>query len=321
MTYERAEREGFVERLPASMREADPARALGWLSIGLGVAALAAAGPLSRAIGLPGRTTLIRLVGLRELASGAGLLTQRKRAPWLWSRVAGDAMDLALLGTGTRSINPLRGRTFGAIATVAAVATADVAAALRERAREGSIPRTRADEPLIEESMSVARSPQECYAFWRDVANLPKFIKLLKSVTAIDDRRSHWVIEGPRGVRLEWGAEITVDRPGERLAWHSMSGSPVTHAGVVRFDAAPGGRGTLVRVMMHYQPPAGHVGSGLAKLLGTDARSLAREDLRRFKSLMETGEIPTTRGQPSGRRSVLGRAMSARGGATEGAQT
>ncbi len=166
---------------------------------------------------------------------------------------------------------------------------------------------SKANEPLIEQTINVGKSPQECYAFWRDVSNLPRFSPLLESVVALDSKRSHWVMKGPGGARLEWDSELTVDRPGERLAWHSLQGSEVTHAGVVHFETAPAGRGTWVRVMMHYQPPAGRAGIAFAKILGSDPNSTVREDLRRFKSLIETGEIPTTRGQPSGRRSVLGR--------------
>jgi uncharacterized membrane protein len=117
------------------------------------------------------------------------------------------------------------------------------------------------------------------------------------------------VLKGPGGKKLEWDSEITADQPGERLAWHSIVGSQVTHAGVVQFHAAPGGRGTTMRLMMHYRVPASRLASGLAKTLGRDPNTEVREDLRRFKSLMETGEIPSTRGQPSGRRSVLGRMM------------
>ena len=309
-TSEARSPEHLVEDDSSSFRrEVDPARALGLLSIGIGLAALLAPKPLGRLIGMGEHAGLLRFIGARELASGAGLLTQQERSPWLWSRVAGDAMDLALLGTALRPSNPGRGRAIGAIAAVAAIAAIDVAASLRETRRERSQPLAglRAGEPLIEHTVTVGKSPQECYAFWRDVSNLPKFSPTLESVTALDDRRSHWVFRGPAGKRIEWDSEITVDRPGERLAWHSLKGSHVMHAGVLRFEPAPGGRGTVVRVMMHYRPPAGALGAGVAKLSGRDPNSQVREDLRRFKSLIESGEIPSTQGQPSGRRSVLGR--------------
>jgi uncharacterized membrane protein len=292
-------------------RDYDPAQALGWMSVALGAAALLAPGPLGRLIGMPQHSGLLRLVGLRELASAAGLLTQKEPTPWLWSRVVGDAMDLGLIGTALRPTNPGRDRAMGALAAVAAITAVDIAASLREtsRRREGIPARARgaASEPVVEHTVAVNRSPQECYEFWRDVSNLPKFSTMLESVTKLDDKRSHWVLRGPRGTRIEWDSEISADRPGERLAWHSLPGSDVQHSGVVNFSRAPGDRGTYVSVTMHYRPPGGRLARGLAKLLGKDPNHEVREDLRRFKSAIETGEVPSTRGQPSGRRSMLGR--------------
>jgi uncharacterized membrane protein len=306
--YESRSPERMIQSFPARRRRMDSAQSLGIVSAGLGLAAVLAPGPLGRLIGLSEHTRLLRLVGTRELASAAGLLSQRRQpAPWLWSRVAGDAMDLALLGRALRRSNPERGRALGAIAVVAAIAAVDVAASLRATSRQREAPRANVREPLVEHSVVVGKSAQECYAFWRDVSNLSKFSPMLESVEALDDRRSHWVLKGPAGKRLEWDSEITADRPGELLAWHSLQGSDVMHAGVVRFAPAPAGRGTYVTVTMHYQSPGGAIGTGFAKLLGNDPNSQVREDLRRFKSIVETGEVPTTRGQPSGRRSFLGR--------------
>jgi uncharacterized membrane protein len=257
---------------------------------------------------MPGQEGLLRLVGMRELASGAGLLTQQKTKPWLWSRVAGDAMDLAVLGTGLRPSNPMRDRTAGAMVAVAAITALDVAASLRETSQPRAVFRAarRVQEQLIEHTVGVNKSPQECYAFWRDVSNLPKFSPMLEKATQIDEKRSHWVLRGPAGKSIEWDSEITVDKPGEQVSWRSVSGD-VKHAGTVRFERAPGGRGTFVSALMHFQPPGGGIATALAKVLGKDPNHQVREDLRRFKSLMETGEVPTTRGQPSGRRSFIGR--------------
>jgi uncharacterized membrane protein len=304
--------QGILERYPSSYASRrngiDPARALGYVSVGLGLAGLFAPRTLGQLIGMPGNETLLRSVGARELASVAGLLTQQKTAPWLWSRVIGDAMDLALLGTGMRPSNPYRGRTAGAILAVAAVTALDVAVSLRETSqpREAFRAARSQRETLIEHTVSVNRTPQECYAFWRDVSNLSKISPMLEQVTPIDDRRSHWVLRGVGGAKIEWDSEISVDRPGDCIAWHSLSGA-VKHAGRVRFERAPGGRGTFVSAMMHYQPPGGRLATGFAKLLGKDPNHQVREDLRRFKSLIETGEVPSTRGQPSGRRSFVGR--------------
>jgi uncharacterized membrane protein len=283
---------------------------LGWLSVALGVSALLAPRTVGRVIGMPEHPALLRTVGVRELVSGAGLLTQSTRAPWLWSRVAGDTMDLALIASAAlRPGNPRRNRALGALMVVGAIGAVDLAASLRQtrRVRRGGERLTGSHEAFLEQALIVNKSPQECYAYWRDMANLPRFMRMLHSITIKDERTSHWVLEVPGGAKLEWDSEITVDRPGERIAWHSREGSSMTHAGSVRFEPAPGGRGCIVRVLMHYRPPMGRAGESLAKLMGRDPNAESREDLRRFKQLIETGEIPTTRGQPSGRRSWLGR--------------
>jgi uncharacterized membrane protein len=218
-------------------------------------------------------------------------------------------MDLGLLGTASMPGNPKRGRALGALAVVSSIAAIDVAASVRQsrRRREGGEPLTGGHEAFVEHSLVVNKPPQECYAYWRDLANLPRFMRMVHSITVQDDRRSHWVVRTPAGGKLEWDSEITTDRPGERITWHSTEGSSITHAGSVRFEPAPGGRGCIVRVLMHYRPPMGRASVGLMKLLGRDPSSETLEDLRRFKQVIETGEIPTTEGQPSGRRSWLGR--------------
>jgi uncharacterized membrane protein len=283
--------------------------ALGWLSIGLGLGALLAPRAVSSAIGMAGHTSILRAVGLRELVSGVGLLTQNDRTPWLWSRVAGDAMDLALLGTAARPGNPDRHRAVGALAVVGSIAAVDLAASIQQtqRRRQGGELVTGGHEAFVEQALTVKKSAQECYEYWRELSNLPRFMRMVHSITVKDDTHSHWVIRTPAGAKLEWDSEITVDRPGERIAWHSTGDSSVTHAGSVRFETAPGDRGCIVRVLMHYRPPMGRASIGIAKLLGRDPASEVREDLRRFKQLIETGEIPTTQGQPSGRRSWFGR--------------
>ncbi len=285
----------------------DP-RALGWLSVGLGLAAVLAPRPLGRLTGL-GETglgeadTLLRLVGCRELASAAGLLMQRRKAPWLWSRVAGDAMDLMLAGSATRNTKHAA-RAWTTVGVLAAIAAIDVAASVRATRTDA----TAKSGMSISEALIVNKPPQECYAFWRNFSNLPRFTPALESVTDIDERRSRWVMRGPLRTKLEWISEITADEPGSHIGWRSIDGSEIAHAGVVRFNAAPGNRGTLIRMSMHYRPVAGAAGVRLGKLIGSSPRFAIREDLRRFKQLIETGEIPTTRGQPSGRRSFLGRA-------------
>jgi uncharacterized membrane protein len=123
----------------------------------------------------------------------------------------------------------------------------------------------------------------------------------LESVEVIDDKRSRWAAKGPAGKRAEWEAEITEDRPNELIAWRSTASSTVENSGYVRFEPAPGGRGTLVRVELNYLPPGGILGATIAKLLGEEPELQLKDDLRRLKQLMEAGEIVTTEGQPAGR--------------------
>ncbi|HEX3843164.1 MAG TPA: SRPBCC family protein [Steroidobacteraceae bacterium] len=283
-------------------------RGLGWFSIGLGAAAVAAPRLVCWLSG-PRSPTLMRLVGARELASGIGILTQRDRAPWLWSRVVGDAFDLAGLSVALAR-RGRRGRATVALAAVAGVTALDVLAALRlTGSRAGrTVPGVSGQTDIyLERSIAVSKSREECYRFWRSFENLPRFMQSLESVRQLDERRSRWVAKGPMATRLEWTSEITADRPGEEVAWRTLDDSGAANAGSVRFEAAPAGRGTIVRVSLHYSPRGGALGAGLVRLLGHDPRSRIREDLRRFKQVMETGEIPTTRGQPAGRRSLLGR--------------
>ncbi len=145
----------------------------------------------------------------------------------------------------------------------------------------------------VERTVTVMRSPDELYRLWRDLARLPELMPHLRSVTPLDERRSRWVACGPGGVAVEWEAEIVADEPGRLIAWRSVQGSDVENGGSVRFTPAPGGRGTEVKVLLTYAPPAGRVGGAVASLLGRDADREVREDLRRFKQRIETGEVAT----------------------------
>jgi uncharacterized membrane protein len=147
----------------------------------------------------------------------------------------------------------------------------------------------------VEESVTVNRTPWDLYQFWRDFQNLPRFMNYLESVERIDDRRSRWKAKAPAGTTVEWEAEIINDEPTALIAWRSLANANVDNAGSVRFVPAPGERGTEVKVVIDYIPPAGRFGAAVAKLFGRDPKSEIREDLRRFKQVMETGEVATTR--------------------------
>ena len=286
------------------------ARGLGWFSIGLGAAQLFAPRGVARMAGITSdQTTLVRVCGMRELACGIGLLTQQNPAPWVKARIAGDVMDLTALGRALFSPGNARGRTTAALAMVAGVTALDVICnqeldrgrGMRRGASMYGVP--------VERVVTISRSPEECYSFWRKLENLPRFMQHLEAVHVADDKRSHWVAKAPAGTKVEWDAEITEDRPNQLLAWRTLEGADVPNGGTVRFESAPPGRGTIVRVTLQYDPPAGRLGSVVAKLFGEEPDQQVRDDLRRFKQLMETGEVPTTEGQPAGKRSAIGRML------------
>jgi len=154
----------------------------------------------------------------------------------------------------------------------------------------------------IEESITIRRPADELYRFWRDYANLSRFMEDVESVTATspDGMTSHWVAKGPMGAKLEWDAEIHNEAPGEMIAWRSTGGQVET-AGSVHFVAAPGDRGTEVRLNQKFNPPGGRLGVAAAKLFGQGPEGTTRTTLRQFKQLMESGQIVTVSGQPSGR--------------------
>lgn len=158
-----------------------------------------------------------------------------------------------------------------------------------------------ADAKRIQESFTIMKSPEELYAFWRDVSNLPRFMRNVRSVEERDGNRSHWVVGGPGDHAYEWDAEIVRDEPGRLISWRTVADADVRHSGVVQFRPAAGGRGAVVEVEIEFDPPGGAAGAALARLFGTRPKEDVREDLRRFKQLVETGEIPTTRGQSAAR--------------------
>ena len=153
----------------------------------------------------------------------------------------------------------------------------------------------------IEKSVTINRSPAELYRYWRNFENLPRIMSHLEEVRGNDPIYSHWMVRGPAGTSVEWDAMVYNDKENELIAWRSLEGADVDNAGSVHFVPAPDGRGTEVRVALIYDPPAGVVGATIAALFGENPEQQIEEDLRRFKQVMEAGEVPTTEGQPSGR--------------------
>jgi uncharacterized membrane protein len=149
-------------------------------------------------------------------------------------------------------------------------------------------------------STTVNKDPQEVYAFWRDLENLPTFMLHLQSVTKTSDGRWHWVANAPVKSSVAWEAEMTGDEPGRRISWRSLPGADIDNSGTVHFAPAPDGKGTEVRVVLHYGVPGGRLGRAVAMLLGEEPGQQVRDDLRRFKQVLETGDIVRSDALPHG---------------------
>jgi uncharacterized membrane protein len=145
-------------------------------------------------------------------------------------------------------------------------------------------------------AITIKASPDALYGEWRDFTRFPTFMYHLESVTVGASGRSHWVAKAPAGTTVEWDAEVTDEVPGERIAWRSVEGSTVENAGTVEFRPAPGARGTEVHVSLTYSPPGGAVGALVAKVFGEEPAQQLSDDLRRFKQIVETGEIARSDG-------------------------
>ena len=270
-------------------------RFLGWFSIGLGAAELLAPDRVASLIGLDGESdrTWMRIMGAREIGVGLGILAQPRPVRWVQARIAGDALDTALLTRALRSGGTDNARVLGALGAVSGVALLDAYTADR-LARDGAEGeelgwRTRALD--LSRSITIQTEPEELYRFWRELSNLPRFMEHLESVEDLGGGRSRWRAHGPAGLQATWTAEIIEERPGECIAWQSLPGSMVDNEGSVRFARAPGDRGTEVRVRLRYRPPAGRVGAAFARLFGEAAGQQVYDDLRGLKQIMELGEV------------------------------
>jgi len=145
----------------------------------------------------------------------------------------------------------------------------------------------------LKKAVTVNAPPDKLYSYWKDLSKVSRLFGDVLSARALDDSRSHWTLRTPGGFTLEWDAEITVDRKNEMIGWRSLQNANVDNAGYVRFERATGGRGSVVRVALQYNPPGGKVSAALAALLGEKPEARIEEALRKFKGLMEAGEIPT----------------------------
>jgi uncharacterized membrane protein len=154
-------------------------------------------------------------------------------------------------------------------------------------------PTTDGSTVLIGRTVTINRPRGDVYAYWRDFRNLPNFMENVEAIRVIDDRLSHWKVAAPAGRTVEWDAIIVEDEPGHVIAWKSSQDADIQNSGRIEFRDSPVGRGTEVTATIVYEPPAGTAGKLVAKLFQKEPTIQARRELRRFKQLMETGEVST----------------------------
>jgi uncharacterized membrane protein len=165
----------------------------------------------------------------------------------------------------------------------------------RDVAHEAAEARSWHEAALVGRTVTINRPRSEVYAAWRDFRNFPSFMEHVKSVTVSDNQRSHWTIAAPGGRTVEWDSLIVADEPDNLIAWESAEGADIKNTGRIEFRDAPPGRGTEVTATIVYDPPGGDIGKLIAKLFQEEPKVQARRDLRRFKQLMETGEVSTSK--------------------------
>ena len=275
---------------------------LGWFSIGLGVAEIAAPGTLARLIGVRDdeRTrNVLRAFGARELGTGIAILQGGPDAASLWGRVGGDALDLWTMTRALDDPQTDRTRLLSAIGAVAGVTAVDAIAASglsqeRTEPYRSALP-SRRNAIHVRKGFTINRQPEVVYSFWRKLDNLPRFMRHLDSVEVIDERRSRWRAKAPVGA-VEWEAEIVDEQPNQLISWRSLEGATVPNRGTVRFNAAPGARGTEVHVDLEYSVPGGRFAALVAKMFGEEPEQQIVDDLRRVKQLLEAGEITRSEG-------------------------
>jgi len=154
----------------------------------------------------------------------------------------------------------------------------------------------------LRSTTTVTKSPEEVYEFWSAFDRFPSFMAHVDGVQMTGPRTSHWRVSAPFDREVEWDAETTEQLPGSRLSWRSVEGADVPNSGEVRFEPAPDGTSTEVHVTLAYDAPGGGLGKALAKYFGEDPSQHLDDDLRRFKQVIETGEVVRSDGAPWGKR-------------------
>lgn len=162
-------------------------------------------------------------------------------------------------------------------------------------------PEPRSNTIEIERAVTVDKPAAALYSYWRQLENLPNFMHHLQKVEQTGEKQSHWEARLVGGLPVAWDAEIVEDVPNERIVWRTLPDAQIQQSGVVTFKPATGERGTVVNVDLRYTPPGGIIGETFARMLNGITAQQVKDDIRRFKSLMEAGEVPTVDGQSSGR--------------------
>lgn len=281
--------------LPKARRADRLAQGLGWFSIGLGTAQILAPRAMSRLVGVKdaaGNKTLMRALGVREIAAGIGLLADPKPTGFAVARVAGDAMDLALLVKTLSNRENDRARVLLAAAVVVGAGLIDVLASGELRATTPRVvhPEKNTGGLQVRKSVTVNRPVDEVYAFWRDFENLPRFMKHLDSVRTTGENTTRWLAGASQEFSVEWEVQLVEARQNELLSWQTIGVSDVTGTGRVEFMPAPGGRGTEVRANISYQVPGGALGAKIARIFRDVPGVKVENQLNVFKQIIETGE-------------------------------
>ena len=292
-----ASRSSNGHRAPSSDTEMERlARALGWFSLGLGLAQIAAPSKVAQLIGVDdddATITMMRVVGAREIASGIGILTQPKPTPWLWARVGGDAMDLTLLKSAMESPRANRNRVATATTAVLGIAAVDALCGTRLTAEPDAPNQSAIQSSAVHATSAVTvNAPIDMvYGYWEGFQNLPRFMSDFASVQVSGNRQSRWSLTAPAGISVDWEVEITETTPNEQIAWRTSEGSHLEASGFVRFRTAPANRGTEVLFDARFDPPGGELGRKVAGFFADALGTKIGNDLRRFKQLVELGEI------------------------------
>jgi hypothetical protein len=250
---------------------------LGWFSLGLGTAQLLAPGVVNRAIGLrdDGRSRLgQRLVGAQELAAAAGILGPGPTTPWLWARTSGDVLHITMLARAARGRGEHPQRLAGTLASLVGCLATDAYASVRatkQPERAGRAPNMRGKATI-----TVGEERESAMRRWRTFE------------------------EGPDEHARLGPIEMLEEVPGRSLGFRTTDAAEVRATGAVVFADAPHGRGTEIHLDLEYTVPAGAVGAAVQKVAGSDPLQAARDDLRRFKQLVEAGEVARSDGAPTG---------------------